>query len=108
MGITRVCVRDTGGNFPLELNSLGLEETNAGQAASTELVLGIGQVPRDSELLTASMCVIHAILAGECNVSFKFVFVSILLFSWKLHTGISISNRSSLGQHPGTTMKDME
>lgn len=71
-----VCVREreTGGNFPLELNSMGLEKINAGQVVSIKLVLGIGQVPRDSQLLAASMCVIHTILAGECNVSFKFVF----------------------------------
>lgn len=99
-----MCERETGGNFPLELNSMGLEKINAGQVVSIELVLSIGQVPRDSQLLAASMCVIHTILAGECNVSFKFVFVIILLFSWKLHTGISRSNRSSPGQHPGTKM----
>lgn len=68
-------MRETGGNFPLELSSMGLEETNTGQEVSTELVLGIGQVPRDSQLLAASVCVIHTTLAGECNVSFKFVFV---------------------------------
>lgn len=68
-------MRETGGNFPLELSSMGLEEINTGQEVSIELVLGIGQVPRDSQLLAASVCVIHTTLAGECNVSFKFVFV---------------------------------
>ena len=43
-----MCERETGGNFPLELNSMGLEKIKAGQVVSIELVLGIGQVPRDS------------------------------------------------------------
>lgn len=57
------------------------------------------------------MCVIHTILAGECNVSFKFVFiffVIILLFSWKLHTGINRANRSSPDRCPGHQDEDME
>lgn len=57
------------------------------------------------------MCVIHTILAGECNVSFKFVFiffVIILLFSWKLHTGINRANRSSPDHCPGHQDEDME
>ena len=39
------------GHFPLELNNMGLEERHTGQAVSTEQVLGIGQAPRDSQLL---------------------------------------------------------
>lgn len=58
------------------------------------------------------MCVTHTILAGECNVSFKFVFifffVIILLFSWKLHTGINRANRSSPDRCPGHQDEDME
>jgi hypothetical protein len=57
----RVCV----GNFPLELNNMGLEKKkNTGQAVSIEEeVLGIGQVPRDSAL-AASVRVIHAHNSG--------------------------------------------
>ena len=47
------------GHFPLELNNMGLEERDTGQAVSIEQVLGIGQAPRDSQLLAASVCVIH-------------------------------------------------
>lgn len=60
------------------------------------------------------MCVIHTIPAGECNVSFKFLgfifyfLVIILLFSWKLHTGINRANRSIPSHRPGHRDEDME
>lgn len=45
-------------------------------------------------------------------MSFKFVFifffVIILLFSWKLHTGINRANRSSPDRGPGHQDEDME
>lgn len=55
------------------------------------------------------MCVNHTILAGECNVSFKLFFlVIILLFSWKLHTGINRANGGSPGHCPRHQDEDME
>lgn len=88
-------------DFPLELNSMGLEKMNTGQAESIELVLDIGQVPRDSRLLAANVYVIHTYRSGW-RVQCVF-FVIILLFSWKLHTGINRSSRSSL--IPGAKME---
>lgn len=39
---------------------------------------------------------------------FLFCFVIILLFSWKLHTGINRSSRSSLGHHPRLQNENVE
>lgn len=47
-----VCVRRKRLVVILHLNSMGLERMSTGQAVSIELVLGIGQVPRDAQLLT--------------------------------------------------------
>lgn len=63
------------GHFPLELNNMGLEERDTGQAVSTEQVLGIGQAPRDSQLLAASVCVTHTHNSGwrvQCVFFFFF------------------------------------
>lgn len=63
------------GHFPLELNNMGLEERDTGQAVSIEQVLGIGQAPRDSQLLAASVCVIHMHNSGwrvQCVFFFLF------------------------------------
>ena len=63
------------GHFPLELNNMGLEERDTGQAVSIEQVLGIGQAPRDSQLLAASVCVIHTHNFGwrvQCVLTFFF------------------------------------
>lgn len=65
----RACARVSVDNFPLELN-MGLEKKNTRQAVSIVQVLSIGQAPRDSWLLAASVLFTHVILAGECNVSF--------------------------------------
>ena len=64
------------GHFPLELNNMGLEERDTGQAVSIEQVLGIGQAPRDSQLLAASVCVIHMHNSGwrvQCVFFFFFL-----------------------------------
>jgi hypothetical protein len=88
----RVCV----GNFTLELNNMGLEKKKIPGKLSPlkkkSLALGRSQGTQ----LWQQVCVsfMHTILAGECNVSFFFL---IILFSWKLHTGINRSSRSSLG-----------
>lgn len=39
---------------------------------------------------------------------FLYFFVIILLFSWKLHTGINRANRSSPDRCPGHQDEDME
>lgn len=100
-----VCERETGGYFPLELNSMGLEKINTGQAVSVELVLVIGQVPRDSQLWQ-QVCVPFTRFWLESAMCL-FVFVIILLFSWKLTLALT-ANRSSPGHCPGHQAEDME
>lgn len=101
----RACV--SVGNFPLELNNMELQKKNVGQAVSMEQVLGIGQDPRDSQLLAASMCacVIHTHNSGWRVQCVLLLLLIILLFSWKLHTGINRSSRSSLSCCPGFQIK---
>lgn len=105
-----MCVYASVGNIPLELNNMGLEKKKKpGKAVSIEQVLGNGQVPRDSQLLAASVCVIHTHHSGwrvQC-VFFFFLFVVILLSSWKFHTGINRSNISGLGSHPRLQNEDV-
>lgn len=90
---------------------MGLEEIHTGQAVFIELVLGIGQVPRDSQLLAACVSFTRFWLeSAMCllNLFLFFFFVIILLFSWKLHTGINRANRSSPDRCPGHQDEDME
>lgn len=63
------------GHFPLELNNMGLEERDTGQAVSIEQVLGIGQAPQDSQLLAASVYVIHTHNSGWRVQCVFFLFV---------------------------------
>lgn len=69
---TRECICASVGH-PLELNNMGLEERDTGQAVSIEQVLGIGQAPRTHSFWQqVHVLFTHIILAGECNVSFFF------------------------------------
>lgn len=85
---------------------MGLEKKNIpGKLSPLNKSLALGR-SQGTRSFWHQVCVsfIHTILAGECNASF-FFFVIILLFSWKLHTGINRSSRSSLGHRPGLQMK---
>lgn len=69
-------------NFPLELNKMGLEKQNTRRAVSIVHVLGIGQAPRDSQLLAASVCSSHTQFWLESAMClFYFLYFVIILLS---------------------------
>lgn len=106
-----MCVYASVGNIPLELNNMGLEKKKKNQAKLSPLnkSLAMGR-SQGTHSFWQQVCVsfTHIILAGECNVSFFFfLFVVILLSSWKFHTGINRSNISGLGSHPRLQNEDV-
>lgn len=89
------CVHAHAGHFPRELCN-GSE----GKALGSGFHLGSPwQWAGHSGSVFGSMCVSHTprIQAGECNVSFLNIYIIILLFCWKFHTGINRASRSSPG-----------
>lgn len=69
------------GNFPLELNNMGLEEKNIGQAVSIEKSLALGR-PHGTRSFWQQVCVLFTRNSGwrvQCVFFFFFFLVIILL-----------------------------
>lgn len=101
----RVCV--CVGNFPLELNDMGLEEKLLGKPSPLSKSLALGR-SQGTPSFWQQVRVIHTHDSGwrvQCVVFVcLFLYLFYKVFHWKLHTGINRSSRSSLGRHTGKVL----